>query len=282
MKFALQTIVFILFIGLQSAWAQTFPEYTSTTVNDFAALLPETEAAALHDRLTALNRDAGIEMTVVTLPSQTPYAPDMTMEAFATALFDQWGVGDAKRNDGILVLVLPEDRAMRIELGAGFAQAWNDRAARIVERDFLPRFREGNYATGIMDGADAIIDEIAIPFSEGAASPPNSYAAWVVIGLVGTVFVALFKMRSLFDLFLRLQRCPQCGTKGSLRVSRRTLMHATTMSGGQEEKTTYCTQCDYRDVKHWRTAKRSSSTGSSGRSSFGGGRSGGGGASGRW
>ena len=57
-------------------------------------------------------------MTIITLESQAPYAPDETLEEFATNLFNNWGIGDAARNDGILVLVLPDDRAMRIELGA--------------------------------------------------------------------------------------------------------------------------------------------------------------------
>ena len=107
-------------------------------------------------------------MTVVTLHSQTPFAPNMSMEAFATGLFNHWGVGNAQRNDGIMVLVLPNDRAMRIELGAGYGQDWNGHAARIVQRDFLPAFRQDAYTRGIMIGSASTIQEIAIPFSEGA------------------------------------------------------------------------------------------------------------------
>ena len=167
------TVIYTLLIS-STLFAQTFPDHTTTTVNDFASVLPARSAAALRAQLTTLNRDTGIEMTVVTLASQAAYAPGMEMETFATALFNHWGVGNAQRNDGIMVLVLPDDRAMRIELGAGFDQAWNTHAARIVERDFLPHFRNGNYAVGIMLGADAVIDEIALPFSEGATKPPTN------------------------------------------------------------------------------------------------------------
>ena len=59
-------------------------------------------------------------MKIITLESQAPYAPDETLEEFATNLFNDSGIGDATRNDGILVLVLPDDRAMRIERGAGY------------------------------------------------------------------------------------------------------------------------------------------------------------------
>jgi uncharacterized protein len=79
-------------------------------------------------------------LTVVTLKSQKPYAPGETLEDFATNLFDDWGIGDATRNDGILVLVLPNDRAMRIELGAGYDASWNNEAGRLIDRSYLPSF----------------------------------------------------------------------------------------------------------------------------------------------
>ncbi|MEO0503600.1 MAG: TPM domain-containing protein [Pseudomonadota bacterium] len=286
MKTVLQIIAIIALIACftHSAVAQTFPAYTSTTVNDFADLLSDADEATLHTQLEILYRDTGIEMTVVTLPSQTPYAPNLTMEAFATALFNHWGVGNAQRNDGIMVLVLPDDRAMRIELGAGFGQDWNGHAARIVQRDFLPAFREGDYVRGIMTGSTSTIQEIAIPFSEGATQPPRDVGFILVASLFAVFGAVLLFLRRILDLFTRMRACPKCGQKGTLRVIRRTTMMATRTTQGQKEKTTYCTNCDYEKTDFWRTARLSSNTSSSrgGRSSFGGGRSGGGGASGRW
>ncbi|MEO0745053.1 MAG: TPM domain-containing protein [Pseudomonadota bacterium] len=286
MKTVLQTIAIIAFIACFThyATAQTFPDYTSTTVNDFADLLSDADEATLHAQLETLNRDTGIEMTVVTLPSQTPFAANMTMEAFATALFNHWGVGNAQRNDGIMVLVLPDDRAMRIELGAGYGQDWNGHAARIVQRDFLPAFRQDAYTRGIMIGSASTIQEIAIPFSAGATRPRRDIGT-ILVGSVFAVFGAiLLFFRQILDLSTRLRTCPKCGQKGTLRVIRRTTMMATKSTQGQKEKTTYCTNCDYEKTDFWRTARLSSNTSGSrgGRSSFGGGRSGGGGASGRW
>ncbi len=264
------------------AKAETYPHYTSTDINDFAGLLVDQDVRdTLRDQLVNLRQDTGIEMTVVTLPSQDDYAPLLTLEDFATNLFNTWGIGDSTRNDGILVLVLPDDRAMRIELGAGFGQDWNYEAGRIVERDFLPHFRDGDYQTGILNGSTAVIDDIAMAFIAG--NPPPEYEdtslPWYSVPIFGA-FILLVMLRSrVGDVMTRFRNCPQCGRRGTLRASRRTLQRATTTMSGQAERTVTCTACDYRDVSLVTLARLGSSKSSSG---FGGGRSGGGGASGRW
>lgn len=279
----LPCIVLTLWLPV-AAVAQTLPDYVSPYINDFASLLTEEQTRkTLEDRLILLRQDKGIEMTVVTLPGQAPYAPAATLEEFATGLFNHWGVGNADRNDGIMVLVLPEDRAMRIELGAGYGRDWDGVAQRIVDTEFLPRFRQDNYPAGIMAGSAAVIDRIALPFAEGKAAPTPSNddaVPWIVMGLFGGLALVLGQRRRIGDVFTLLRTCPQCEAKGTLRVTRRTLMSATTTSGGQIERTVTCTNCDYHDERIIHTSRRSSSTGRSG--SFGGGRSGGGGASGRW
>ena len=156
-------------------WAQTFPDYDRTTITDLADLLPEGEETALHQRLETLRADTGIELAVLTLPTQLDYAPDMPLEAFATALFDHWGIGDATRNDGILVVILHQDRAMRIELGAGFGRDWDRVSAEVINRSFLPAFADGYIARGIRDGVDDVITSIALPFANGAPAPASGF-----------------------------------------------------------------------------------------------------------
>ena len=89
--------------------AQPYPSPISPHVNDLAQLLDTKDLAEVRGMLKLLKADTGIQMTVVTLESQAPYAPDETLEEFATNLFNDWGIGDATRNDGILVLVLPDE-----------------------------------------------------------------------------------------------------------------------------------------------------------------------------
>jgi uncharacterized protein len=260
--------------------AQTYPEFDRTTITDRADLLSDAEETALDQRLAQLRTETGIEFAVLTLPSQTPYAPDQTLETFATGLFNHWGIGNAERNDGILVLILSEDRAMRIELGEGYGRDWDRAAAEVINRSFLPEFENDNYAKGISDGVEDVIASIALPFRQGDAAPVSSEPDMTWIAVIGFALAALIVGRNrLADWMTRLRSCPKCGRRGLLR-DRKTLRPASKSSKGEGRVTTHCRYCDYQDAKTFVIPMRSSSSSSGG--SFGGGRSGGGGASGRW
>lgn len=283
MKRFIATLALVLWPAL--ATAQFYPDYSSTTVNDFADFLPDDAEAAIVAQLDALRTDTGIEMTVVTLTRQATYDPDATLEDFATGLFNHWGVGNADRNDGIMVLVLPGDRAMRLELGAGYGDAWNDVAEAVVQDAFLPEFKDGDYPAGITQGVSATIDVIARPFAANTPPPEPAKPAkggglwwlWIFpLGIVGLIFGARFRAK--------MRKCPSCGKRGALKVNDDTTKPATRTEKGEKQRTTRCTNCDYRDTAliavPMLSATRASS--SSGSSSFGGGSSGGGGASGKW
>ena len=166
--------LFVLMFLASTATAQTYPEYRSTTVNDLAGLLDPADEAALTGQLTGLRRDTGVEMTVVTLATQADFAPGRTLEQFATGLFDHWGIGQAGRNDGVLVLILRDDRAMRVELGQAYGRDWDGAAQRVVDGQFLPAFKAGSYARGILTGSTAVIDDIILPFRAGQDAPAGS------------------------------------------------------------------------------------------------------------
>ena len=135
-------------------------------------------------------------MTVVTLPRQDVYAPLLTLEDFATGLFNNWGIGDASRNDGILVLVMRADRAMRTELGRAMAMTGTMPSRAWSVWSFLPHFRNGDYQTGILNGSSAVIDSIALPFfaSNPAPKPTNDSLPWYAVPIFG-LFIALVMLR---------------------------------------------------------------------------------------
>ena len=272
--------VLLLLFWTSGAFAQSFPQATQLTVNDYAGVLSQTAQDELDAQLSALRRDTGIEMTVLTLPRQSDFAPNGTMEQFATALFDHWGIGDKDRNDGILVLVLVEDRAMRIELGRAYAFDWNRAAERAIDDFFLPKFRKDDYEGGIRDGVDEVIASIARPFAQGAPKPEiteksdNPGAFMFIIAALAVGFI--FLKDKINAVFTRFKRCPQCGQRGLHRHAR-TTRAATTTATGTREVITRCDRCDYEDRRSETIAQKSNSS-----SGFGGGRSGGGGASGRW
>lgn len=149
----------ILFAGA-SAQAQTYPDYQSIYVNDFADLLPPDEEADIRARLEELRDKRGIEFTVVTIPSMKDYGHDGPIEPFATGLFNYWGVGDSSRNDGVMMLVAVRDRHMRIEVGSGYGFHKDLAMKEIIEGAILPRFRNDKYAEGISLGVDSVIHDL--------------------------------------------------------------------------------------------------------------------------
>jgi len=154
--------------------AEPFPEHTSTTVNDFADLLEPDYEARLVEVLQKLKTDTGVEMAVVTMATRDDFDAQPSFEAFATGLFNDWGIGNAAKNDGIMVLVMRDDRDMRIELGSGYEQGFDAIAGGIIDDTFLQNFKQDNYRRGIMNGVDDVIVRIATPFANGQAPPEIS------------------------------------------------------------------------------------------------------------
>lgn len=263
--------------------AQQIPAPTSPEINDFADVLSEEEETRLTAQLRALRGDTGAQMVVVTLDRLAPLAPTMSIETYAQALFDAWGIGDAERNDGILLLLMTQDRRVRLELGAGYDNLWNSAAHTVVQDHVIPPLRTDDWAAGIAAGITATGDLIARPFSEGATptakgSPIHSIVL-VVLAALGIGGVALYRSMTSEKRALARQTCPKCGRKGMWR-SKEQLRAATHASKGEERWTTGCMHCSYAQSSIVAIAMLAASAHAGGSGGFGGGTSGGGGASG--
>jgi uncharacterized protein len=277
-------LVFALLPAL--ARAQAWPAYENTYVNDYANVIAADAEARLTVSLRSLREETGIEATVLTLYTRRGYEDPGTLEKFATGLFNAWGIGNAETNDGILVLVLPGDRTMRVELGSGYGAAFNRAAQDIIDTIFLPAFRDGDYSGGIEAGTEAVIARIARVHYQGGTPNAGNHdlIGRLIVAAIGAVVAAgvgaMVFARRISD---RFTRCPQCGQRG-IHTVRNILDRASRSSTGRGEKIVTCRHCDYRDTLIYTipiiTSSSSSSSGSGG--SFGGGSSSGGGASGSW
>ncbi|NKB27444.1 MAG: hypothetical protein GKR99_07765 [Rhodobacteraceae bacterium] len=271
----------LLFLWAAPVFAQPFPNADTTLVNDFAGLLDTGAEAQIADDLQQLRDEHGVEMTVVTIESRSDYGDFASIEAFATGLFNAWGIGKADRNDGILVLVARADREMRIELGTGYSEDWNAVAKTVIDDVFLRAFGDDDYQGGILNGTSEVIRRIARPHTVDMPAEPVSRrddTDWGILALIGAVFAAIFGRGMLGDAMTRFGACPQCGTRHRRRT-RSILKRATRTSTGRRQIHYYCTNCDFEDTQIRTIARRSKKSSSSG---FGGGSSSGGGASGRW
>ncbi|MGX9353897.1 TPM domain-containing protein [Roseobacteraceae bacterium S113] len=279
---------FILCATIGLARADGYPAYTSITVNDFADVLTPQLETRLDRRLTDLRAQHGIEMTLVTLERYDAYAPRdrMSFEQFATGLFDHWGVGDDVRNDGVMVLLARGDRAVRIELGAGFGRDWDRAAANVIDDHFLDAFAAGDFAGGFDRGSQAVIDEIVLPFLAGEDAPSAGNDP-VGIAILGMIFAVVGAGIFGGPIRNRLRRCPKCGRRNQSEQSE-TIRAPSRNVPGQGRRRITCPHCDHtRDETYIIASLNSRNAGlnggrSNGGRSFGGGSSGGGGASGRF
>ena len=146
---------------------QAAPALTGRVVDNAEVLSVETEQR-LEERLAAHETKTGNQVVVLTIPS----LQGEVIEAYALQVARAWQLGTAEHNDGVLLLVAVEDRALRIEVGYGLEGALPDAiAARIIRHEITPRFREGSFDTGVADGVDAILGALA-----GTYTPPEEVA----------------------------------------------------------------------------------------------------------
>ena len=163
------TAVLLLSSGIDLAQAQgTYPAFEHPYVNDYGEVLSPEQEANVSSRLEQFRSETGVHAVLLTVETFGRYETgDSTLESFATNLFNTWGIGDATRNDGILVLVAPGDRKMRIELGAGYDSRADQTAQIIIDSHMLPFFRDGLMAAGTVSGVENVIQY----FTPGAAAP---------------------------------------------------------------------------------------------------------------
>jgi uncharacterized protein len=135
----------------------TFPALTGRVV-DGAELLDEQAAARISGQSRMLEAATGNQFVVVTVPT----LGGQSIEDFGLALGRHWGVGRVEHDDGILLIVAPTERRVRIEVGYGLEKTMtNARAQTIINEHILPHFGEGRMQDGIRGGADAIVAVLA-------------------------------------------------------------------------------------------------------------------------
>jgi len=129
------------------------PRLTGRVV-DNANLIAPSAAAQLTRRLSALETRTTDQFVVVTLPS----LGGETIEQYGLRLGRGWGIGQRGKNNGVLLIVAPTERKVRIEVGYGLENRLTDPiAAGIIQARILPEFRAGRMEEGIVEGVDGIL-----------------------------------------------------------------------------------------------------------------------------
>lgn len=135
------------------AGAQTPVPAPDGPVNDFANILDDAAEARVRVVIEAVERDTTSEIAVATVPS----LGGASVEEVATRYFNTWGVGQKSLNNGVLLLVAPNEREVRIEVGYGLEPILPDGlAGDVVRREVLPKFKDGDYPGGISAAVDRL------------------------------------------------------------------------------------------------------------------------------
>jgi uncharacterized protein len=126
-------------------------------VTDAANLLDAAQEAELSGRLEELERATGHRMVIVTVT--TLGGEDVS--TYTRELGNAWGIGRAGENDGLILLVAPTERKVRIEVGTGLEKTLPNRLCHnIIQDEILPHFRRGDLPQGIEAGANALIERL--------------------------------------------------------------------------------------------------------------------------
>jgi uncharacterized protein len=267
-----------------AALADSLPRPDADGIADLANLLSPAEETQLRAEIQDIRARTGVTLVVITMDRLANHGgAGQSLEAYATALFNTLGIGDAKKDDGVLLLVARDDRAMRIELGSGFSWSYDSRAQTVIDDTILPRFRDGRMAEGVLAGVAGIKDMIALPFAEGRWVGLTDSWPLMLIGAV-VLWVVRWIIRKGKSIYAAYVRCPSCGQPG-LQRQHEVMQSATSYSSGSGITHLSCSFCSFVEDRPYTIAmlsdSSSSSSGSSG-GSGGGGSSSGGGASGHW
>jgi uncharacterized protein len=154
------TLLICTVVGL--AHGLSFPALTGRVV-DQANIIPAANRSAMEVKLRDLEEKSGIQLVVATVTS----LQGSEIEIFANELFRNWKLGEAKRNNGILLLVAPNEHKVRIEVGYGLEGTLTDALSNvIVSSAIVPRVKAGDYAGGIERGVDGIISILTTDAAE--------------------------------------------------------------------------------------------------------------------
>jgi uncharacterized protein len=155
-----------------AVWAQVAVPPLTARVTDLTGTLTREQQAGLERMLQEFEARKGSQLAVLVVPTTAPEA----IEQYALRVAEQWKIGRKKVDDGAVLVVAKDDRALRIEVGYGLEGALNDAtASRVIREIIVPRFREGDFYGGINAGLDRMMRIIdGEPLPEPVKSAPRA------------------------------------------------------------------------------------------------------------
>lgn len=206
-------VLFMAILAMVSEARCAETPYLTGRVNDNAQILSEDARKLLSEKLKEHEDKTSNQVVVLTVAS----LQGESIEDYSNKVFIEWGLGQKELDNGILIVVVPGEKRMRIEVGYGLEPVITDLlAGRIIREVMTPRFREGDFGGGITEGALAIISVLegqvlaeATDFNEASDSssfsgfsdlenPDMPWGARILMGAFIFGIIGLFTVAGLF------------------------------------------------------------------------------------
>ncbi|MCZ2247572.1 MAG: TPM domain-containing protein [Bacteroidia bacterium] len=168
--------------------ADVIPERPSPPrlVNDYTGILTASENNTLEHKLVAFNDSTSTQIAVVLVKSLDGY----DISDYAFKLGEKWGIGQKKKNNGVLILIAPNEKKVFIATGYGVEEYLTDALSRnIVEQRFKPAFRENKYYEGIDAGTTDIMDILTGKFKADKEEGVSGGGGSIILLIVIIVFI---------------------------------------------------------------------------------------------
>jgi uncharacterized protein len=200
-------IIALLYTAL-AVFAVNFPALTGRIV-DQENIIPAETRSAIEPKLADLEAKSGIQFVVATVTS----LEGQEVEPYANELFRSWKLGEKAKNNGVLLLVAPNERRVRIEVGYGLEGTLTDALTKVIITNAItPRFKAGDFSGGISRGVDDIITVLTTDASEWQKRPSlrldnqqtTDPATWLLIAALIALFTLLIVSPGFRWLFLNL------------------------------------------------------------------------------
>ena len=215
------------------AAAQTFPALTGPVVDE-ANVIPDDVEARITAKLTAIKTQSQRQLQVVTVASLDGYND----ADYANRLFRTWQLGDKNRNDGVMLLVAPGERRMRIEVGYGMEPIITDGFSfLVINKIITPKFKAGDLPGGIEAGTDALITQMTLPPDQAAqigaqANAQQRQAAKRQINPASLVLPFVVLMFFILPMIRRMRGGQRYGSSGMGQVIMWSVLEGMTRGGG--------------------------------------------------
>ncbi|MGD8595382.1 MAG: TPM domain-containing protein [Gammaproteobacteria bacterium] len=206
--------IVLLLLSLTVQAAPQFPPLSGRVVDEAGLLSTQTEST-LSGRLAGFEQESGTQVVVVTLKSLQSYS----IEEYGYQLGRHWGIGQKGENNGVLLIVAPNERKVRIEVGYGLEGVLTDAISHsIIQNAILPNFKANNYERGIVQGADAILLALGGQYKETQQTRREKPAAEDEGAPYAMLFFVAFILGEFLNNFIRRRWLSGLGIVGTFLI----------------------------------------------------------------